>query len=687
MLIHRLSFLVAIYFLAASLALGAQNATGSAESRREVFLVPMPREPAWQDFAFLAAIPAASAAKDGRPVVLALAADGVLTPEVRDFLARYRPERVAWIGAWIGAGPDDALVAGVTSERLGASSAAEAACALADRRFGACEHVVVVRDDDFASALTASVLAARLRVPLYICEGASLSASTRASIERRGAKKLLVVGDREGVIGGGAKMKTDRLREPVDVARWITKHGLPIEYVAVAAPADRSAGHVRKLSLSAAVLAAARSGMLVPVGTSDAPPATAAIARGVLAQWRDKLGAVPEFLCIAAMPDAIPMEAIPSGEGIDSDPPSDRAFANVDDDAFLELALGRFVAESGAAGTLLVARSVAYDALLEPSFADRFAMAEWERLAAPPFEDAGFAAPSVHTGGKSIDQASPLASVGILIHSAHSSWMQLGDTYAHDSSVLLSPCIVESAGCSPASLDQDTENRSVALRLLRNGAVAFVGNVRRGVAQQELYRTEFWNAVLDGASLGRAHRFAQNRALVGVLANDEGDRGLRRYQMYNAAFYGDPALVPHLPRATVMKRASAELSGRECIVRAPAAWWRTEAFVVPDWKYTDSAVLHGWRGAGVGVDSSWDGEHNRNREVLVYTAEVRTKLRVRGLAAVTRVEAPLGWDGRYFIDEHQDGTRSVYFRVRMFDGDPATGEVLSKIESLRLRLE
>ncbi|MCY2960210.1 MAG: C25 family cysteine peptidase [Planctomycetota bacterium] len=677
-MLRRLPFAAAI-LIALAPALPAQSP--STGTHREAFLVPMPRETGWRDLAFLAAIPAASVITGGKPVVLALESDAALSPESRDFLARYRPERITWIGG----GPDDALVAGFASARIAASTADEAACAIADRDFGTCAQVVVARADDYASALSASVLAARLRVPLYFCDGASLSPAARASIERRGAKKLLLVGDQGRM--AVAQASVERLRDAIDVARWMKKHDLPVDYLAAAAPVDRVAGHVRKLSLAAAVLAAGRSGAVAPVGTADAPPADPASVRTSLARVHAALGGAPEFLCIAASPEAIPMAVVPCGAGVDTDPPSDRGYADVDDDPFLELAFGRFVAESGAAGTLLAARSLAYDDVVAPASSGHFAMAEWERLAAPSFADLGFAPPSLHVGPKTIEPGSPLTSVGVLIHSAHSSWLQIGDTYAHDSAVLLAPCVVESAGCSPAALDQDAEHRSVALRLLRNGAVAFVGNVRRGVAQQELYRSEFWNAVLAGESLGRAHRSAQNRMLVAVLANGESEHGLRLYQLYNAAFYGDPALVVHLPGPRQTRPARVEVEGRDCVVRAPAAWWRTEAFAPADWNYTASAVLYGWRGGGVGVESSWDAEHKRNREELVYTAEVRTRRRVGGLVAVQPPGGPPRWDGRHFVDEHADGTRSVYFRVRMIDGDPATGEILRRAEDLRFRLE
>jgi hypothetical protein len=387
------------------------------------------------------------------------------------------------------------------------------------------------------------------------------------------------------------------------------------------------------------------------------------------------------------MPEAIPMAVIPSGEGIDTDPPSDLAYGNVDLDPFIELALGRFVAEDGAAGTLLAARSLAYTNLITPTSSDRFGLAGWERVCAPLFENVGFAPPLVQDDGPAFTSDSPFASVAVLVHNAHSSWFQIGNSYAHDSRVLLAPCVVESAGCSPASLDQDPDGRSVALRLLRNGAIGFVGNVRRAVAQQELYRSEFWNAVLAGESLGKANRSAQNRMLVAVLANGEKEHGLHRYELYNEAFYGDPALVLHLPKAPQKAPARVEVHDRDVVVHAPAEWWRAEDFIVPDWNYTESPAIYAWRGAGVGIESIWDGEHHRNREVLVYTAEVRTTRRVNGLEAVKPAPAPLGWDGKFFVDEHADGSRSVYFRVQLIDVDMAAGKVLQQVESLRFRLD
>ncbi len=649
------------------------------ESQRRVFLVPLPPEHGWQELAFLAAVPAASSVNAGEPLVLALAPDAVLTPEARDFLARLRPQRASWIGSDAAA----PALEGCESERIAAASADEAACSLARACFAQSRQAVLAREDDYAGALAGSVLAARLHAPLFFCGEGGISGRARAELQRLGASRLLLVGDFEERALELDRIDAERLRSPADVARWMQKHDLPVDYLAAVAPHDRDEGHARKLSLAGAVLAAGHGGALVPIARGSA-----AEARAALAGFRAALGRTPEYLCLAALPEALPMEALPgSGEGVDTDPPSDLAYGDVDEDPFLELAVGRFVAEDCAAGTLLAARGLAYEELLSPAFATRCALAEWERSSAALFANVGFGPPALHAGEKPIEQDSPLASVSVLVHDAHSSWFQIGNTYLHDSRVLLAPCLVVSAGCSPASLDQDADLHSVALRLLRNGAIGFVGNVRRAIAQQELYRSEFLNAVLAGESLGRAHRRALNRMLVSVLAHGETEHGPHRYQLRNQAFYGDPALVLHLPGPPRSAPARAELRGRGVIVHAPAAWSRNEEFLVPDWKYEASTAIYAWRGAGVGVESSWDGEHKRNQELHVFTAEVRTSERVRALVAQKPPAAPLGWDGKFFVDEHADGTRSILFRVQLLETDMAQGRILRQLDTLRLRLE
>ena len=90
-----------------------------------------------------------------------------------------------------------------------------------------------------------------------------------------------------------------------------------------------------------------------------------------------------------------------------------------------------------------------------------------------------------------------------------------------------------------------------------------------------------------------------------------------------------------------------------------AEWSRVEHYAPPDWKHDASPTIYSWRGTGVGVERSWDAPNRRNHEVLVCTAEVRTERAVTGLVSLDQPAAPTEWDGRYFADEHANGTRSV----------------------------
>ncbi|MCK6448327.1 MAG: C25 family cysteine peptidase [Planctomycetes bacterium] len=684
---HSSFVLVGVLTLAASAVAGELP----RERARTIVCVELPVEPAWQDFAFLAAIPAAASANDGVPVVLAEAPDAASNAQTADFVRRYRPQRELRIGATADDERND------TREHVDGADAVSVACELATRCFATSPRAVVCRDDDYARALCAAVLAARWRAPLFFSSSNGLSALTRTTLGELGVRSVCFVGERaDSSAIADAVPSVERLEDAIDVAHWLQRHSLAVDYVAATAANDRTSGRVRKLSLAAATLAAGRGGALLPIEFESGggePPTPATFAARIertqteLARLRIRLGRAPEALCLVALPESIPMVAEPCGQGIDADPVSDLPYANVDDDPFVELALGRVIAEDAASATLLAARSLAYDELVEPTWSGRVAIAEWERQAASVFARAGFDARLVEPAGAALQTGSPFAEIAALVHASHSSWLGLGSTYAADSTTLLAPCVVETGGCSAASLDQDPEGRSVAARLLRNGAVGFVGNTRRAVAQYELYRSELWNALLGGATLGRAHRRALNCMVAALLDRDDGEQGLYRYELHAAALYGDPALAPRLVAERKLGVARAELRGGELVLHAPTEWLRSEVFAPEDWQRDASHKILTLRGGGVGVESRWNGEQRRNHETLVFTAEVRTERRVNALEPLDPPKAPLGSSGRFFVDEHADGTRSLFLRARFVDFDMDEGRFSSSVDTLRFRVK
>jgi hypothetical protein len=769
--------LLALLVLSLSAALAAEHAS---ESDRIAVLVPVRLEASWEDDAFLAAVPAASVLGNGEPIVLALDSTAPWRPELVDFLKRFAPSRLLWLGAE----PSEPAPANLLSlERLPAATAAEAAAALAAAAWSSTKRVVLYDTADRAAALAASALAGRLGEPLFPSERGTLDAPAHKSLEALGPKNAIFVGG--GKLPRVKGLSVRRIGSAEEVVRWLVRHGFAVDYLAAVNPREAVAGRNRHLSLAAPILAVGRMGAVVPlpyttrwklrfeadkeqkrapsgtvpsaagwrrgevvldegkttfltgqdpasgrwwlqldrnrdgrcVGKNEQPVCTgedialgglswtadldaeegargqavwltsptAADIRTDLERFHAAANGQARFLCLLGWPEALPMAVISHGQGIDADLVSDLPFGQTDSDPFVELATARFVAEDLPSATLLACRGFARDEFPDQSWRGTFATAEWAGPGNGLFEKAGLRFAGHHAGGAPFDVTSPLTTAELLVHGSHAMWTELGKTYTWDSNVLLAPALVESSGCSTASLDQDAEHRSVATRLLRNGAVAFVGNKRRGVAQGNLFRSELWNALLDGSTLGEANRAAQNCSLVAVLEKGEANGGLHFYQLYSYAVYGDPALQLDLVRPRKEQPARIVQRGTKVAVHAPERWHRVEYAPNEEWN-CPFPRLYTWTGAGTAMESFWYGPQKRNEDILYVNVEVRTKSRANTVEPVGKAPAPLGWTGSCFIDEHADGSRSLCFRVRMMDGDMTSGEIRAKVDRLEFRI-
>lgn len=394
----------------------------------------------------------------------------------------------------------------------------------------------------------------------------------------------------------------------------------------------------------------------------------------------------PQTLCLVGWPDALPLAIVGDAAPIDADLVSDLPLAQTDDDPFADLAFARFAAEDLASATLQACRGFAAPTFKDRSHARRFATAEWGSGGFDPLlEAAGMTSAGHHAGAEFIADDSPLTRVEFVQHGSHAAWTELGKTYAWDSRVLLAPCLVESSGCSTAALDMDPAHRSAPLRMLRNGALAFAGNRRRGAAQQDLFRSEFTNAILAGQSVGEANRSALNRVIVALLDGEGVDTNVVRYQLHAAAVFGDPALRFDFAAKPLPLGARVELRNSSVTVLGPKDWFRTEYAPLEEWKCPVER-LYSWRALGVGVDSNWHGQRNRNAERLVFTAEVRSKRRLERVHALDDARGELRYSGRAFVDEHEDGERSLYWRVRLVECDAESGELRSERRSAQFRL-
>ena len=178
---------------------------------------------------------------------------------------------------------------------------------------------------------------------------------------------------------------------------------------------------------------------------------------------------------------------------------------------------------------------------------------------------------------------------------------------------------------------------------------------------------------------------AQNRVILTTLEKGETANGPFHYQLYNHAVFGDPALQLGLTRSNAERPAHIEQRARRVTVFAPERWHRFEYEPLAEWG-CPFPHLYTWRGAGAAVENSWYDAEKRNDGILYINVEARTRRRVTTVEAIGEVPAPLGWTGSCFVDEHADGSRSLYWRVRMIDGDMKTGNLRAQVDRLEFRL-
>ena len=696
-----------------ALAVAASIATGSPPTAKQtVIFVTQPAGACWQDFAFLAAIPASRMVNQGNGAVIVLDESGRIPREVDDYLRRLKPDGICHLGSKpLAAAPRFGKLF-----EMPCHSADEAANLCATTFWKNSNQVVLCRDDDYASALMASALAARLAVPLLFCGDHGLSPGTSQVIRSLQVRENLFVGK------APAGLKTTELPDIRRVLEFLQQQKLATPYLALVNVRDRNATTIRKLSLAAPIFAAAHGGMVVPFDAEirwrvpftgapikgDLPKGDLTVTTGssdeFIAPLRNLYAAtaIPRYLCIVGFPDALPQAILTNG---DTDMTSDLPYANADDDLFSEIAVGRIIAENVTAATLHASRTITYESLIDPAWSSRAGQARWENAMGGNFENVGLDATAHHDAddlkwieppsGKNnnkgkrepaISQDSPLTSVAFMTHMAHSWWKDLGQTYDMDSSVLLAPTVIESGGCLTCALDNEPGFRSVIARLFRNGAVSFAGQTRPGIAQQEQQRLEFWNAILAGQTIGDAHRHAQNSKTSLVLETGQTRGGPDHYQLHIRSLFGDPAFKPRLPSPPRSAPAGVEVNGDTVTVHGPATWWKVQIRVPEDWKQWQDKPLYVLRGAGAYSHRSWCGEGYDKEEVFI-NAEVTTTRRIKSITQKQNPPAPLGWNGKHTVDENPDGSRTCRWRVRLVDFDQKTGVTANQLDRLDYQIE
>jgi hypothetical protein len=230
-----------------------------AAPTRLVFLAPVSERVSPEDDVFLSAV--AAAASNGKPVVCAVDANSPWRPELLDYLRRYKPDRVVWLGP----GPKGETPPGVALAVMAVDTALEGACKLATTSWRRSSKAVAYNTEDRACALSAAVLAARMRVPLFPCSPDGLPDKVQQCIAQLGVTRLLVVCAPAVQRPPKVRLSVEHLADALAVARRLARERLAVDYLAVAHPLEGGNGGVPRISLSAVLLAAGRGGAVVPL--------------------------------------------------------------------------------------------------------------------------------------------------------------------------------------------------------------------------------------------------------------------------------------------------------------------------------------------------------------------------------------------------------------------------------------
>jgi hypothetical protein len=638
------------------------------ESAAPLFVVAGANDGLAADLDFLAATAAASAISQGAPAVLMVADTSELkTPWTADYLARYPASLVVGIGL-------DPKVVGLSVPTLSLTEThgAPLSMALARAVWSRSARVVLAPADDPAAAIVAASLAARLSIPFLVWD-ASRKGELDALLQELRTETALLV--------GGMPVELDVAVTPLAddraVATWLEQNGFEVNYLVAINPHDDAAQDGPRLSRLAPMFASRRQGATVLLPNTTDPNAV----RASLSSFTTALGHPPAFLALLGSSEAIPFARVPNPLGMADVPElmTDAPYAQIDDDAFIEIAIGRIVASNLVEGSLVASRITTYEQLFDGAWEQTFIESGLWGYGeiAPLLRNVGYDDPW-NTIGVDLGTFERIEA-GILLHKDHSNHVALGHAFDMSTPTLLAPTVVVSGGCWVAGIDADTSSghQSIVRHMLRQGAVAFVGGPRYGIAQDTQAHVAFINGLIEGLPLGQAFAKAYNNTTLNILDNP-GDGG-SEYARNNTALLGDPGLVIPMPNAPAAALAHMTVEGPSLLVKAPAALEidQVTRSQLDEWKW--SADLYIVVGGGLEPHTFWGSGHDE--QIMYFMASFTTDKQITGIEQDPSVIAPMGFEN-YHLDPNPDGTTTARWRVRLNELDPLSGTLTKQLTSV-----
>ncbi len=630
------------------------------------------------DYDYLSLIPASKHANNGLPAILAITDETNLAEDVylQDYLRRYRPAHIDTVNF-------TATVPGLVTSAIEAASPLELSVALAEAHWKSSATVVVVSDAidtaTYPHVLQAAALASALDAPLIYHHPAK-TALVRQAIERLGATEVIHVGP----AGSQPDLATRGLAGPAEIVEWLAGRKIPVEYFAATNPHDLRLVAGAKLSLTAPFVAARRTGIVVPITNYEPKPNSVElfhytghpVIQAELQELYRTLGRHPEYLALVGNATSIPLAYRGPNEqaGQYYGAPADLDYANVDDDPFPDIAIGRIMAADVFDATLLTSRISTYEQLFdgvwEKSMVD--VGGQWNAAYQTALAgNYGFGSSSL------IGRLGPTQPVeaGIIAHNDHSDYHTLGGAMDVNSANVLAPAFIGSHGCATAAIDFETISEShdeatgwtkadrecgilMVNRLFKLGAVAFLGSTRSETGPGKMRLSAAVNALLAGEPLGRCYMAGVDTMTWREVADER----------WNWILLGDPAQRIHVPAAPTVAPASHAVTPvsdttAELTVSLPATMFTPEV---------DLTWCSHW---GLKYPQYW-GEKpgiygmDVDRFYLVRFTTPRPVAKVEELDEWPAVESwvwgnvKLGMMGPPAVDHRQDGSTQLVWAIR-----------------------
>jgi len=391
-------------------------------------------------------------------------------------------------------------------------------------------------------------------------------------------------------------------------------------------------------------------------------------------------GGHPEYLCIVGAFDTMPYgtEVYWGGSIVGV---GDALISNVDDDVFVELATGRIVALDVTFGTLQATRSSTYNNLVNDNWKKKVVLMgggalNMLRYASRYLQNVGFDAPYELDRHFSEGEQVYMQNRSVISHSWHSCEFGWGwgpgygcgepnlDEY------LIEPSIAESGGCLTEAIhcyNTTPWEYMVSLQIMRRGAICHLGCTATASSCYETPRVAFWIGIAAGDTLGQAWKKSQITTEYCALADispgwdDEAP----------VVLFGDPAVEINIPSSPTQTPAHVNVNGTTLTAIAPTFTLGT---------YDDPENpnnIYTYYGPGT-YPEYWTPASN-------YLASYTTDGAITNMTETTSCPGGLGWPATnaWFIDEHQDGTETVYWRVRFLEWqDPYNSTIVNQLSSI-----